>query len=103
MRLDAVAYARCSAGATDVTKRILLGPEIENFEPMARHGRAARPLSGPRRAGDGGRRSTTSGTTLASGLVAVALGAAIVIVLLLLTASDIARLALEGSARRVRE
>jgi hypothetical protein len=35
-------------------------------------------------------------------LIAVALGAAVVIVLLLLTASDIARLAIEGDRRRRR-
>jgi hypothetical protein len=37
------------------------------------------------------------------GLIAVALGAALVIILLLVTASDIARLALEGGRERERQ
>ena len=37
--------------------------------------------------------------TLRRGLIAVALGAALVIILLLVTAADIARMALEGGRR----
>ena len=99
MRLDTVAWRALQRGRADVAKRILLGPEIENFEATA--GTAERLASYQERA---------EGATEASfdderdearqRLVAVALGAAIVIVLLLLTASDLARLALEGERSR---
>ena len=99
MRLDTVAWRALQRGRADVAKRILLGPEIENFEATA--GTAERLASYQERA---------EGTTKPSfdderdearqRLVAVALGAAIVIVLLLLTANDLARLALEGERSR---
>ena len=99
MRLDAVAWRALQGGREDVTKRILLGPEIENFESTA--GTAERLASYQERA-EG---ATEAGfdderDDARRELVAVALGAAIVIVLLLLTASDLARLALEGERSR---
>jgi hypothetical protein len=84
-----------------VTKRILLGPEIDNFEDIA--GTAGRLAAYETRA---------AGATevvfddarddVRRRLIAVALGAAGVIVLLLLTATDIAHLAIEGDRRRRR-
>lgn len=99
MRLDAVAWRALQRGREDETKRILLGPEIENFESTA--GTAERLASYQERA-EG---ATEAGfdderDDARRELVAVALGAAIVIVLLLLTASDLARLALEGERSR---
>ena len=37
--LDVVAYRALRAGAPEVVKRMFLGPEIENFEAMARRPR----------------------------------------------------------------
>jgi len=94
MRLDAVAYKALRTGREGVTRRIFLGPEIDRFEQMAE---TAEELAAyERRSGavtekafddarDDGRRR----------LIAVALGAGVVIVLLLVTASDVARMALE--------
>jgi hypothetical protein len=99
MRLDAVAWSALQRDRPGVTKRILLGPEIENFEATAataerlasyqeqREGRTEAQFDDER---DDARKR----------LVAVALGAVIVIVLLLLTANDLARMALEGERLR---
>ena len=94
MELDATAWAALQAGRPEETRRILLGPELEHFETMARlagelaaaqdrHVAAAQ--DGFEQARDDARRE----------LVAVAIGAGIVIVLLLLTVQDVVRLALE--------
>jgi hypothetical protein len=99
--LDATAYRALRAGDEQRTKRILLGPEIEQFEAMAA---TAEELA----AYEAQRASATDGAfddardDARRRLIAVALGAALVIVLLLVTAADIARMALEGerSARR---
>jgi hypothetical protein len=99
MRLDTVAWRALQRGSPDVTKRILLGPEIANFESAA--GTAERLAAFQARAegateaafGDERDRARKE-------LIAVGLGAAIVIVLLLLTASDLARMALEGERSR---
>jgi hypothetical protein len=101
MRLDVAAYRELRAGREERTREIFLGPEIDRFEAMAATAEAlaryeTRRASATERAfddaRDDGRRR----------LIAVALGAAVVIVLLLVTAGDIARLALEGerSSRR---
>ena len=83
------------------TRQILLGPELRRFEAMAataddlaryEEQQAAVTESAFNDARDDARRI----------LVAVALGAAVVIVLLLVTANDIAKMALEGE-RSVRE
>ena len=99
MRLDARSWNALQAGREDVTKRILLGPELEIFERTAdtaaelaayQAQQAAATEAAFDDAQDDVRRR----------LVAVALGAAVVIVLLLLTASDLARMALEGERQR---
>jgi hypothetical protein len=95
MELDAVAWRELQAGRPEETKRILLGPELRRFEAMAATAeelasyeadRAAATKTAFDDARDEARRR----------LIAVALGAALVIVLLLVTANDIARMALEG-------
>jgi hypothetical protein len=101
MRLDAVAYRALRDGREGRVREIFLGPEIQRFEAMAataerlaryeaRRARATQEAFDDAR--DDARRR----------LIAVALGAAVVIVLLLVTANDIARMALEGerSVRR---
>ncbi len=100
MDLDAVAWRELQAGRPEETKRLLLGPELARFEAMAA---TAELLAGYEaeqavatdddfdQARDDARRR----------LVAVALGAGLVIILLLVTANDIAKMALEGE-RRVR-
>ncbi len=94
MRLDAVAYQELRAGREERTREIFLGPEIDRFEAMAATAehlaryetrRASATESAFDDARDDARRR----------LIAVAVGAAVVIVLLLVTANDIARLALE--------
>ena len=99
MRLDAVAWRALQRGREDVTERILLGPEIANFESAAgsaeRLARYQEQAEGATEAAFGEERDTAR-----KQLVAVGLGAAIVIVLLLLAASDLARLALEGERSR---
>jgi hypothetical protein len=94
MRLDAVAYAALRAGDPARTRRIFLGPEIGHFEAMARAADRlaagqAREVAAARRAFADERRSARRR------LVAVGLGAGVLIVLLLVTAQDVARLALE--------
>ena len=94
MGLDDDAWTALQADRPEETKRILLGPELEHFEAMAkaaddlataqdRHVAEAR--AGFDDARDRARRE----------LVAVAIGAGIVIVLLLITVQDVVRLALE--------
>jgi hypothetical protein len=99
MRLDEEAWTALREGRPGVTKRILLGPEIDNFEEIA--GTAER-LAGyeTRAAGATQAAFDDERDDVRRRLIAVALGAAVVIVLLLLTASDVARLALEGERRR---
>jgi hypothetical protein len=99
MRLDAVAWSALQRDRPSVTKRILLGPEIENFEATAataeRLARYQEQAEGSTEAQFDDERDDAR-----KRLVAVALGAAIVIVLLLLTANDLARMALEGERLR---
>ena len=101
MALDEVAWRSLQAGDADRTRRILLGPELERFETMAatadelaayQQERAEATDAAFDDARDDARRR----------LIAVALGAGLVIVLLLVTASDVARMALEGEAQRSR-
>lgn len=100
MELDAVAWRELQAGRPQQTKRILLGPELRRFETMAATAEELAVYQADQatatdadfdQARDDARRR----------LVAVALGAGVVILLLLVTANDIARMAIEGE-RQVR-
>ena len=100
MALDVVAYDALQRGDAARVKRIFLGPELRLFDEMASRadelaGYEARGATVTEKAFDTAREDARRG------LIAVALGAALVIVLLLVTAADIARLAIEG--HRVRE
>lgn len=95
MQLDAVAFAELQQGNDAEVKRIFLGPELVRFEAMAATAerlaayeaeQAVAADSAFNDARDDARRR----------LIAVAFGAGIVILLLLVTAQDVARLALEG-------
>jgi len=94
MELDGGAYEALQAGREAETRRILLGPEIRNFQAMAR---AADALAGEQdlRAAAAAREFDDARTTARRELVAVGIGAGVVIVLLLLTVQDVVRLALE--------
>jgi hypothetical protein len=101
MGLDVAAYRELRAGREERTREIFLGPEIQHFEAMATTADdlaryEARREAATERAFDDARDDARRR------LIAVAVGAGVVIVLLLVTANDIARLALEGerSARR---
>ena len=100
MALDEVAYAALQNGNDARVKQIFLGPELRLFDQMATRAEdlasyEARGASATEKAFDESREDSRRG------LIAVALGAGLVIVLLLVTAGDIARLAIEG--HRVRE
>jgi hypothetical protein len=100
MELDDVAYAALQRGNDAAVKRIFLGPELRLFDQMAVRSEAlaryeARGAKATEKAFDNAREDSRRG------LIAVGLGAALVIVLLLVTAADIARLAIEG--HRVRQ
>ena len=100
MRLDAVAYDALQRGDDERVKQIFLGPELRLFDNMASWADElaryeARGATATEKAFDDAREDSRRG------LIAVGLGAALVIVLLLVTAGDIARLAIEG--HRVRE
>jgi methyl-accepting chemotaxis protein len=99
MRLDVVAYRALREGREARVRQIFLGPEIRNFEAMAA---AAGDLAAEeQRRNDQVERGFDQRLTDAKkSLVVVGLGAGVLIVLLLLTASDIARLALEQQASR---
>jgi hypothetical protein len=96
--LDVTAYDALLADDGRRTRQILLGPELVRFEAMASTAErlaryeeevAAQAAADFDQARDDARRR----------LIAVALGAGIVILLLLVTANDVARLALEGERR----
>jgi hypothetical protein len=100
MELDDVAYAALQRGDDAAVKRIFLGPELRLFDQMAARSEVlaryeARGAQATEEAFDDAREDSRRG------LIAVGLGAGLVIVLLLVTAVDIARLAIEG--HRVRE
>jgi hypothetical protein len=99
MSLDAVAYRALRAGRQGRVRELFLGPEIRNFEAMAS---AAGQLAAEeaRRNAEVERRFDQRLSDAKKALVVVGLGAGVLIVLLLLTASDIARLALERHAER---
>jgi hypothetical protein len=100
MVLDGVAYAALRRGDAERVKEIFLGPELRLFFQMATRAEElaryeARGATATEKAFDDAREDSRRG------LIAVGLGAGLVIVLLLVTAGDIARLAIEG--HRVRE
>jgi len=99
-RLDDQAYAALQRGDHARVKRIFLGPELRLFDAMASGADElaryeARSATATQETFDDAREDSRRG------LIAVGLGALLVIVLLLVTAADIARMALEG--HRVRE
>ena len=95
MRLDREAYRALRAGDEQRVEDIFLGPEIARFSAMAET--ADRLATYERQRAAGTERAFDDARDDArKRLIAVALGAGIVIVLLLVTASDVARLALEG-------
>jgi len=99
LRLDDVAFAALERGDEERVKRIFLGPELRLFDAMAARAEQlaryeARQAAATERAFDDSREDSRRA------LIAVALGALLVILLLLVTASDIARMALEGTRAR---
>lgn len=97
MRLDAVAWQALQEGREERVKEIFLGPEIRNFEAMAA---AAGDLAAEeaRRNDEVEKRFDDRLSDAKKTLVIVGLGAGVLIILLLLTAWDVARLALERQA-----
>jgi hypothetical protein len=100
MQLDDMAWAALQRSDDARVKRIFLGPELRLFDEMALRSEAlaryeARGQKATEHAFDDSREDSRRG------LIAVGLGAGLVIVLLLVTAADIARLAIEG--HRVRQ
>jgi hypothetical protein len=98
MRLDAEAFSALRRGDDARVKELFLGPELELFDEMSRRADElaryeARGATATEKAFDDSREDSRRG------LIAVALGAALVIILLLVTALDIARMALEGGRR----
>jgi hypothetical protein len=95
MGLDVVAYRELQAGREERTREIFLGPSIERFEAMAA---TADDLARyeARQVAVADDRFDDARDDARRGLIAVGLGAGFVIVLLLVTANDIARMALEG-------
>jgi hypothetical protein len=101
MRLDAEAFSALKRGDEARVKQIFLGPELDLFDQMAQSADElaryeARGSTATETAFDDSREDSRRG------LIAVALGAALVIILLLVTAADIARMALENG-RETRE
>jgi hypothetical protein len=98
MSLDDQAFQALQGGDERRVRQIFLGPELDLFDSMAtRADDLARYES---------RRDNATETAFDDSredsrraLIAVALGATLVIILLLVTASDIARMALEGGRR----
>jgi hypothetical protein len=98
MELDVVAYRALQDGREEVTKRIFLGPELVRFESMARISEELAQYE-RRRAAATERAFDDARDDARKRLIAVALGAGLVIILLLVTAWDVARLALERDRR----
>jgi hypothetical protein len=99
MQLDREAYSALQRGDDARVKELFLGPELRLFDQMA--GRAeelaryeARSATVTEKDFNDAREESRRG------LIAVALGAALVIILLLVTASDLARMALETHRAR---
>jgi len=95
--IDEDAYAALQAGREAEVRRLFLGPEIRNFEAMARAADALA-VEQDRRAAAAASEFDDARATARRELVAVAIGAGVVVVLLLITAQDVVRLALERRA-----
>jgi hypothetical protein len=98
MSLDDEAFAALQRGDERRVKQIFLGPELKLFDSMATRADdlaryESRRDNATEKAFDDSREASRRG------LIAVALGATLVIILLLVTAADIARMALEGGRR----
>jgi CHASE3 domain sensor protein len=98
MTLDDEAFDALQRGDARRVKQIFLGPELKLFDSMAA-GADSLARYESRRDEATEKAFDDSREDLRRGLIAVALGAALVIILLLVTASDIARMALEGGRR----
>lgn len=95
MAIDVVAYRALRRGDEERVRDLFLGPEIARFSAMAETAdRLATYQAG--RAAAAERAFDDARDDARKRLITVALGAGIVIVLLLITASDVARMALEG-------
>jgi hypothetical protein len=94
MAIDERAYAALQDGREEVTRRLLLGPEIRHFEAMA-EAAGALAAEQQRQAAAAQREFDAAERDAKRQLVFVGLGAGVVIVLLLLTVQDVVRLALE--------
>jgi hypothetical protein len=99
MQLDREAYAALQRGDDARVKEIFLGPELRLFDQMASRAEElaryeARSSTATEKGFDDSREDSRRG------LIAVALGAALVIILLLVTAGDIARMAIESDRVR---
>jgi hypothetical protein len=99
MALDDQAYAALQRGDDARVKQIFLGPELRLFDQMATRAQDLATYEA-RGATVTEKRFDQTREDARRGLIAVALGAALVIILLLVTAADIARMALES--QRVR-
>jgi hypothetical protein len=98
MSFDDEAFAALQRGDDRRVKQIFLGPELKLFDSMAtRADDLARYESRRDNATEQAFDDSREGSR--RGLIAVALGATLVIILLLVTAADIARMALEGGRR----
>jgi hypothetical protein len=95
MELDAIAFSALRAGDEARVKRIFLGPELVRFGAMAKTSEELAAYEAEQAsAADGAFNDARDDARRR--LIAVAFGAGIVVLLLLVTAQDVARLALEG-------
>jgi hypothetical protein len=92
MRLDVEAYAALRAGRDAEVKRLLLGPELVNFERAARAAGELAALE-DRHASVQERRFEDARDDARRLIVAAAIVAALLVVILLVAASDLARMA----------
>jgi hypothetical protein len=97
MELDEEAWQALQDGREEVTKRILLGPELRLFATMATAADALADAQ-TRRAAAAEAEFDDARRTARRELVAVGIGAGVVIILLLITVQDVVRLALERRA-----
>jgi len=95
MAIDVVAYRALRRGDEERVRDLFLGPEIARFSAMADTADRLATYQASRAAASK-RDFDDARDDARKRLITVALGAGIVIVLLLITASDVARMALEG-------
>jgi hypothetical protein len=98
MRLDAQAFRALEEGRTAEVKRLLLGPELVNFERAAGAADALADVE-DKHASVQERRFDKARDDARRMIVAAAIVAALLVVILLVTATDLARLA-EGALER---